>query len=42
MKMVLFLAAIALAGCGIDGPPEPVPAKVKISGTASVGVSGRF
>lgn len=41
-----FGVIIALSGCGVDGPPEPVktPAKggLTVSGTASVGVTGSF
>lgn len=39
MPRLLLLAAVALAACGADGPPEP-PSKsgVTISGEAQVGM----
>ncbi len=36
---------LVLAGCGVEGPPEPVETaapRVTVSGTASVGVTGSF
>lgn len=43
MKPVLLIAALALAACGADGPPEP-PSKssatpgLSISGEARIGI----
>lgn len=39
------LVALLLAGCGVDGPPEPVEGRksgLSVSGTAKVGVTGSF
>ncbi len=47
MRTVAILALLALAGCGVDGPPVPPPAKeppasgVSVSGTVEFGVTGR-
>ncbi|MFV0302623.1 MAG: lipoprotein [Paracoccus sp. (in: a-proteobacteria)] len=43
MRVLLLLVAAAVAGCGVDGPPErPVEAKpqpgVTVSGEARMGV----
>ncbi|EKE44115.1 hypothetical protein OCGS_1631 [Oceaniovalibus guishaninsula JLT2003] len=47
MRGAALLAALLLAACGADGPPEPRPdairpAGIEVSGTASIGVSGTF
>ncbi|WP_424511312.1 lipoprotein [Rhodovulum euryhalinum] len=33
-------AALMLAGCGVDGPPERPASGVTVSGTAEFGVTG--
>ncbi len=42
MKILFFLAALSLAACGADGPPETpgVRTGISVSGTAEIGVSG--
>lgn len=43
MRALVLLAALALAACGADGPPEPVGEEgIGISGTATVGVKASF
>jgi len=42
MRWLLVVTVLMLAGCGVDGPPEPVKTGVSVSGTASVGVTGSF
>ena len=43
MRWIGFVALLALIGCGVDGPPEPVGERkggLTVSGTATAGVSG--
>lgn len=40
MRRLLVLALVALAACGVDGEPEPVPGGITVSGEARIGVSG--
>ena len=47
MRAAVLIAVFALAGCGIDGEPEPVPddqrsAGIAITGEARIGVTGSF
>lgn len=45
MTRLLALAAIlALAACGVDGPPQPPAARtgVSVSGEVAIGVSGQL
>ena len=44
-RVVMLCLMFALTACGVDGEPEPqrrVEPGVKISGTATIGVSGSF
>ncbi|SMX24900.1 hypothetical protein [Boseongicola aestuarii] len=40
MRALLALAFLALAACGADGAPEPVPGGITVSGEARIGVRG--
>lgn len=40
MRVVVLLAALVLAGCGVDGEPEPKGPGIAISGEATIGISG--
>lgn len=40
MRVLLILAVLALAACGVDGEPEPKSDGISVSGTAKIGVSG--
>lgn len=40
MRGALVLALLALAACGIDGPPTPPEGSVSVEGDARVGVVG--
>ena len=46
MRAFILAFALALAACGADGNPEPVPGErrsgVSVSGTATIGVGGRL
>ncbi len=42
LRIFAVLAFAAVAACGADGAPEPVEGGIRISGTASIGVSGSF
>lgn len=39
MKMIVIMAALALAGCGADGPPEP-PAGATVAPVATITLGG--
>ena len=45
-RLALFLTALALAACGVDGEPQAPGAQqtsgVSVTGEASVGVVGTF
>jgi hypothetical protein len=40
MRALVLIAALALAGCGVDGEPVPKTDGVSVSGTTKIGVSG--
>lgn len=40
MRPVLLLVFFALAACGADGAPDPVPGGITIGGEARIGVRG--
>lgn len=40
MRLFLAIAVFALAACGADGAPDPVPGGITVSGEARIGVSG--
>lgn len=43
IRAAALAALLGLAACGADGPPEPQrETGVSVSGTATIGVSGRL
>lgn len=40
--VVLSLAALSLAACGADGPPDPVEEAIRVDASTSIGVTARF
>ena len=40
MRRLVLIATLALAACGADGEPEPVPGGITVSGEAKIGVKG--
>ena len=42
MRPFLALLFLALAACGADGEPDPVPGGITISGEAKIGVRGEL
>ena len=42
MRTLALLAALALAGCGVDGPPEPKDGGIGVSGEVEIGIVGEL
>ena len=42
MKATIIFLALVLAGCGVDGAPEPKNNGINISGEVKVGVVGEL
>jgi hypothetical protein len=42
VRALALLAALALAACGANGPPEPVGDRAGIDAEATIGVTERF
>ena len=40
VRIAVFVACLLVAGCGVDGAPEPKASGVDVSGTAKIGVRG--